>query len=83
MPYTKISELPDSVKVLPESAQRQFLQVANSALDAGDSEETAFTKAWGVVKRKYEKGESGEWKEKMSDSPRFLINLADSTPDGW
>ena len=35
MPYSKISELPDQAKVLPEEAQQQFLRVVNSAIKRG------------------------------------------------
>lgn len=52
-PYKQISELPDSVKVLPEAGQRMFLKAFNSALAYYKSEETAFKVAWSQVKKYY------------------------------
>lgn len=83
MPYSKISELPDQVKVLPGDAQRQFLRVVNSALERGDDEETAFAKAWGAIKRGYEKNDKGEWVAKMSDEPELLVELGEGMDGGW
>jgi len=83
MPYSKISELPDQVKVLPEEAQRQFLRVVNSATDRGDDEETAFAKAWGAIKRGYEKNKDGEWVAKMTDEPELLVELGEGMDGGW
>ena len=83
MPYSKISELPDQAKVLPEEAQQQFLRVVNSSLGKGDSEETAFAKAWGAIKRKYEKNESDEWVAKMSDEPELMVEFGEAGEGGW
>lgn len=83
MPYKNISELPDQVKVLPAEAQRQFMRVVNSALDAEDSEEVAFRKAWGVINRSYEKNDKDEWVKKMEDSGRFMVPFADLAEDKW
>jgi len=55
-PYDTIDELPDSVKnVLPVGAQVIWLKAFNSALEAGNDEETAIKIAWSAVKKKYKK----------------------------
>jgi cation transport regulator len=76
MPYSKPSELPDSVKDnLPKHAQEIYMEAFNSAWEQYDKpeerrgdasrEETAHKVAWAAVKKKYEKEEkTGEWKEK-------------------
>lgn len=75
MPYDKNSDLPESVKdSLPQHAQDIYREAYNSAWDQykdpdkrrGDDsrEETAHQVAWGAVKKKYEKVETGKWKKK-------------------
>ena len=76
MPYKTKADLPENVKnVLPDHAQKIYMEAYNSAWDQydepeerrGDSsrEETAHRVAWKAVKYKYEKNEkSGQWKEK-------------------
>lgn len=73
MPYGKINELPDSVQnVLPAHAQAIYKEAFNSAYDQYDKpeerygdasrEEVAHKVAWNAVKKKkYEKGEDGNW----------------------
>ena len=71
MPYSRNSELPDSVKDnLPAKAQEIYREAYNSAWEQykdpderrGDSsrEETSHSVAWAAVKKKYEK-KNGEW----------------------
>ena len=76
MPYKTKADLPENVKnVLPDHAQKIYMEAYNSAWDQydepeerrGDSsrEETAHRVAWKAVKYKYEKDkESDQWKEK-------------------
>lgn len=75
MPYTKVSELPDSVKnVLPGHAQDIYKEAFNSAFDQykdpeerrgdADREETAHRVAWAAVKKTYEKDSDGSWRKK-------------------
>lgn len=72
MPYSNISELPDSVKnVLPKHAQDIYKEAFNSAYDEyknpedrhddADREEVAHKVAWSAVKKKYQKGEDEKW----------------------
>lgn len=74
MPYTSISDLPDSVKNhLPTHAQEIYKEAFNSAWEQykhakdrqGDAsrEETAHRVAWGAVKKTYEKA-GDDWKKK-------------------
>jgi len=55
MPYSSISDLPDSIRKLPEQKQKQFLEVFNSAYEkckadgVEDCDATAFAQAHGVV----------------------------------
>lgn len=75
MPCSQISELPDNVKnVLPEHAQAIYKEAFNNAWDEyknpdnrrgdADREEVAHRVAWAAVKKKYEKGQNGEWQAK-------------------
>lgn len=72
MPYSKISELPVSVKnVLPAHAQDIYKETFNNAYNEykdpskrrGDTnrEETAHRVAWKAVKSKYHKGSDNKW----------------------
>lgn len=74
MPYTKIGDLPDSVRdSLPKHAQEIYMAAYNSAWEQYDQpqerrgdasrEETAHRVAWAAVKKKYEK-QGDEWVEK-------------------
>ena len=74
MPYSKKSELPDSVKDnLPAHAQDIYKEAYNSAWDEykdpddrrGDDsrEEVAHKVAWAAVKKMYEK-KNGKWVKK-------------------
>jgi cation transport regulator len=75
MPYNNTSELPDSVRgVLPAHAQDIYKEAFNSAYDEykkpearrdnADREEVAHRVAWSAVKKTYEKGDDGSWREK-------------------
>jgi cation transport regulator len=76
MPYTSVSELPESVREhLPDHAQEIYKEAFNNAFDQYDEpeerrgganrEETAHKVAWAAVKRKYRKDQkSGMWKSK-------------------
>jgi len=74
MPYSQISELPDSVRDnLPKHAQEIFKEAYNNAWDEyakpedrrGDAsrEETANRVAWSAVKNDYQK-KDGKWVKK-------------------
>ncbi len=75
MPYTQLTELPDSVKEnLPKHGQAIYQEAYNSAWDQykaaadrrGDAtrEETAHRVAWAAVKKCYEKNDEGRWVKK-------------------
>lgn len=54
MPYSRLNELPEAVRKLPEHAQHIFRGAFNAAFkDHG--EERAFAIAWSAVKKKYRK----------------------------
>ena len=57
MPYTRITQLPKSVRnVLPIEAQQIFKKAFNNAWEQYGNEESAMRVAWSAVKRKYKKG---------------------------
>lgn len=75
MPYSRKSDLPDSVKDnLPSHAQDIYKEAFNSAWDEykdpedrrgdADREETANAVAWSAVKNKYTKNDHGRWVQK-------------------
>jgi cation transport regulator len=69
VPYTKLTDLPDSVRDhLPKHAQEIYQAAYNSAWEEyGHDEERAHRVACSAVKRDYEKDEdSGDWKKKDS-----------------
>jgi len=68
MPYSYPGNVPDTVKNLPEGAQRIFVEVFNGADAAGKNEDEARMAAWGAVKNAYEQTAEGEWKRKASES---------------
>src|SRR3972149_6230830 len=49
MPYSSTSELPQSVKDLPQKKQRQWMNVWNSVYSETKDEERAFLAAWSAV----------------------------------
>ncbi len=72
MPYSRIEDLPESVRgVLPQHAQDIYKEAYNSAWDQYDTpserrggssrEETAHAVAWAAVKKKYAKGDDDRW----------------------
>jgi len=65
MPYSKNSQLPDSVKNnLPAGAQTIFRKAFNSAHFQYKQEFRAFRVAWAAVKKKYRKNAKGKWVKK-------------------
>lgn len=69
MPYQKLSDLPESVKAhLPQHAQEIFRAAFNNAQEEYQEEERAFQVAWSAVKRKYQKGDDGDWHLKPEES---------------
>jgi len=72
MPYKSLTDLPDSVKDhLPKHAQEIYKEAFNNAWDeyadpkkrklGGTREEAAHRVAWSAVKKKYSKGDDGNW----------------------
>ena len=51
-------------KSLPSGALSLWEKVHDTAKQSGDSEEVASQKAWGAVKKGWEKGEDGTWQKK-------------------
>lgn len=66
MPYSRLTDLPDAVRELPEGGQRIYLAAFNSALAQYRDEGKAHATAWAAVKHKYEKGPDGTWRAKES-----------------
>ncbi len=64
--YKSTADLPAAVRgALPDAGQRQFLAVANSALDGGGSDQSAFQQAWGALKNVgWYKDKEGDWVKK-------------------
>jgi len=60
-PYSKNSDLPKSVKVLPQAGQTLWRKIFNQSLANGDSEDVARKKAWAGVKRVYKRKDDGTW----------------------
>jgi len=64
MPYSKNSQLPESVRnALPDHAQSIFRKAFNSS-HAKYGEISAFRIAWAAVKKSYVKGADGKWVRK-------------------
>ena len=58
---------------MPKAAQQQFLRVVNSALKDGDTEESAFAQAWGVIKRRWKKNKAGKWVRRTDNMGEFFL----------
>lgn len=76
-PYKSIEDLPKQVKVLPEEAQRMFLEVVNSALEQYRDEEKAFATAWAAVKEKWEKVDDKWVKKEEKDEVSGKVDEKD------
>jgi len=65
-PYKTIDDLPDNIKgVLPEEAQRQWLEVFNSIYKrTNGNEDRARKGAWSVIKKNWKKSPEGKWVKK-------------------
>lgn len=72
MPYARINSLPESLQAhLPRHAQEACKEAFNNAWaqydrpaerrDDASREETAHKVAWAGVKKRYHKGEEGDW----------------------
>ena len=68
MPYSFPDNVPDTVKNLPEGAQRIFVDVFNSNYTESQDEDAARQAAWGAVKNAYEQDAGGDWVQKASDA---------------
>jgi len=79
MPYKTTSDIPQPVQdALPAKAQDMWMKVYNSASKQydGDKSRSAAT-AWAAVKRKYKKGENGDWalKEGLIEAVDRLLGV--------
>ena len=62
MPYSKLTDLPDSVRNnLPKHAQEIYKEAYNSAEEQYGEESRAHRVAWSAVEQKYEKNDEGNW----------------------
>jgi cation transport regulator ChaB/phage I-like protein len=61
MPYANISDLPAQFGKLPDGAKEIAMNVINSALERGASEESAFKQSWGAIKKSYKQDDEGNW----------------------
>lgn len=74
MVYSSIDDLPETVRnSLPRHAMSIWMAAFNSAIEQGNSEESAFKIAWSAVKKSYEKV-GGEWKKagNLISSPELI-----------
>jgi cation transport regulator ChaB len=63
-PYDDISELPDTVKVLPDKAKKMWMEVFNSVYKNKKDETIAIKSAWSTVKKYFKKNKDGSWVQK-------------------
>jgi len=65
MPFQKRADLAESVRdALPAHAEGIYKEAYNSAYEQYEHDEArAHRIAWGAVKKKYHKNDSGEWVE--------------------
>jgi cation transport regulator len=62
VPYSKLTDLPDSVRNnLPKHAQEIYKEAYNSAEEQYGEESRAHRVAWSAVEQKYEKNDEGNW----------------------
>lgn len=66
MPYSSVSDLPQSTSKLPAHAKDIYMAAFNSASEQYDEEATAHATAWAAVKKKYKKNDAGKWVKKAN-----------------
>lgn len=67
MPYSRTSQLPPQFNDVPEGGKKIALNVINSMLASGATEQQAFAGAWSRIKQKYTK-KGGKWVLKSKES---------------
>jgi cation transport regulator ChaB len=77
MPYSTNTELPASVKKMPEHAQDIFRAAFNSANKKEQDEATCFKIAYAAVKNKYKQDDAGDWIAKSWEK-EFVITKTDT-----
>jgi len=79
MPYRRIEDLPEGVKVLPTHGQEIWMAAFNSAFEEYKDEEKAIATAWSAVKNKFEKNEKGEWVAKKEN--KLVLAASSEVPE--
>ncbi len=78
MPYSTVSELPDSLKALPAHAKEIYMKAFNSAFEQYDGDEPkSHGTAWAAVKKVFKKVAGGKWVAKESKVKEALGELSD------
>lgn len=87
--FNNVSEAPDGVMNLSKDGQKQWLEIANALLLAGDNKDYAISRAWQSIKEGWKKNDDGEWQMPMpmietpQDMPMFSkgYSLEDATKE--
>jgi cation transport regulator len=79
MRHNSKSDLPETIRALPEGAQEIYLEAYNRAWDESEGDQTgdmardsvAHRRAWAAMKREYEQSwDTGEWYLKREGPPQ-------------
>ena len=74
MPYT-VKKPPEWLKNLPDGAIKLGVETFNAVMAETEDEEKARIASWVAIKKKYEKGDDGEWRAKMDVSLDDVRNM--------
>ncbi|MFA6972745.1 MAG: hypothetical protein WC208_15285 [Gallionella sp.] len=71
--FKTLEDCPDGVMKLTKEGQKQWLEIANALLKAGDGKEYACERAWTSIKESWSQNDEGEW---MMKQPPLIQEIA-------
>ena len=80
--YSYPDNMPDTIKNIPEGAQKLFIAAFNATLDDGATEDEARQAGWGAVKNEYEKNADGDWVQKATEFTLRYVTMLGKLPEG-
>lgn len=88
--FNSLEDCPNGVANLSKEGQKQWMEIANALLKAGDDKDFACRRAWQSIQDGWLKNEEGEWRPNYpsvlmpsTDKPMFSkeMSLADATKE--
>jgi len=87
--FKSVEDCPNGIKNLSKEAQKQWMEIANALLKAGDNKQYACSRAWLSIQEGWTKNDEGEWGPNVpnivtpQDIPMFSkeLSLEDATKE--